>query len=154
MNSHNHPDKSSYQSTKFALYDYTGQIKDYYLVDKKLLDNQQDNLTQSSIAHSIIIIDRSGSMYHDIEQLKEYLWKLLTLDEYLKSDLVITLISYSGLGDVKCHFQRIPITQIMEHNSPYQQEIKNIKVSSSTCISQSLEIAKSLIVEFNHQQKN
>lgn len=140
-------------STKFTLYNYAGQIKSYYLVDKKPLKFGVDNLGKSPLAHSIIIIDRSGSMYGEIEQLKQYLLKLLTLDEYLNSQLVITLISYSSSGDVKCHFQRIPITDIMKPNSAYQQEIKRIRVTGLTCISQSLKIAKTLIEEFTDHKK-
>lgn len=139
-------------NTRFALYDYTGKIKGYYIAEQKSLDYQEDNLIKPTIAHSIIIIDRSGSMYDEIEQLKEYLLKLLTLDEYLNSKLVVTLISYSSFGDVKCHFQRIPITQIMENNSIYQQEIKSISVNGNTCISQSLDIAKSLVTEFAQEE--
>ena len=146
--------KFSNSSSKFILYDYTGKVKDYYLVAQKYLDYQEDNIITPTIAHSIIIIDRSGSMHDDIEQLKEYLLKLFTLDEYLNSNLVVTLISYSSLGDVKCHFQRIPITKIMEHDSLYQQEINSIKVSGLTCISQSLQIAKSLVTEFSQEQDN
>ena len=141
------------QSSKFILYNYEGQVKTYYLVEKKLFKYQQENLGTPPIAHSIIIIDRSGSMYGDIEKLKGYLLTLLTLDEYLNSQLLITLISYSSVGDVKCHFQRIPITEIMEYNSEYQQEINRIRVTGLTCISQSLKIAKTLIQEFTENQK-
>lgn len=141
------------QSSKFILYNYQGEAKTYYLVDKKPFKYEQDNLGKPPIAHSIIIIDRSGSMYGDIEKLKEYLLKLLTLDEYLNSQLPITLISYSSVRDVKCHFQRIPITEIMKSNSEYQQEIKRIRVTGLTCISQSLKIAKTLIEEFTDNQQ-
>jgi Mg-chelatase subunit ChlD len=141
--------KSLNNSTKFVLYNFAGEAKSYYLVERKPLEKNQENLGKPPVAHSIIIIDRSGSMYYDLEQLKEYLLKLLTLDEYLNSQLVITLISYSSVGDVKCHFQRIPISEIMKPNSEYQQEIKKIRVTGLTCISQSLEIAKTLIQEFS-----
>jgi len=141
-------------ATKFTLYNYDGEAKKYYLVDSKPFIYQPENLGKATVAHSIIILDRSGSMYGEIEKLKEYLLKLLTLDEYLNSELIITLISYSSVGDVKCHFQRIPITEIMQSNSKYQQEIKKIHVTGCTCISQSLEIAKSLIQEFtNHENE-
>lgn len=139
-------------ATKFVLYNYAGEAKKYYLVDVKPFIYQPENLDKPTVAHSIIIIDRSGSMYGEIEKLKEYLLKLLTLDEYLNTELVITLISYSSVGDVKCHFQRIPITEIMQSNSEYQQEIKKIHVTGLTCISQSLEIAKSLIQEFTSNE--
>ncbi len=146
--------KYIFNPTKFIVYNYAGQAKNYYLVERKKLEHKEENLGKPPVAHSIIIIDRSGSMYGDIEQLKEYLLKLLTLDEYLNSQLVITLISYSSMGDVKCHFQRIPISEIMKHNSEYQQEIKRIRVTGATCISQSLEIAKTLVQEFSDSAKD
>ena len=135
-------------NTKFTLYNFAGDAKAYYLVDRKILAANQDNLRKSTVAHSIIIIDRSGSMSGDIDALKEYLLKLLTLDEYSNSQLVITLISYSSQGDFKCHFQRVTITEIINPESPYQKEIKKIHVTGSTCLSESMELAKTLIQEF------
>ncbi len=136
------------QSTKFTLYNFAGKEKAYYLVDKKPLEQNKENFGKPTIAHSIIIIDRSGSMYRVIEELKASLIKLLTLDEYLNSQLVVTLISYASKGDVICHFQRIPIKEVMKINSPYIQAIKDIKTGCFTCISQSMEIARILIQEF------
>lgn len=84
-------------------------------------------------------------MYYDIQALKETLIKLLTLDEYTNLQLVITLISYSSKGDVTSHFQRVPIQEVMKNNSPYIQEIKRIQAGCLTCISQAMQLAKSLI---------
>ncbi len=133
---------------KFVLYNFAGKEKAYYLVDAKPLEKIDNNISKEIVAHNIIIIDRSGSMSREIEALKERLIKLLTLDEYINSQLVVTLISYSSQGDVTCHFQRIPIAKVMESNSNYFQEIKKMKVRGLTCISQALETAKSLINEF------
>ncbi|AFY31164.1 vWA domain-containing protein [Calothrix sp. PCC 7507] len=133
--------------TKFTLYNFAGKEKAYYLVDEFKLERKLHNLPQRQVAHSIIIIDRSGSMYYDIHALKETLIKLLTLDEYINYQLVISLISYSSQGDVTCHFQRIPIQKVMQTNSPYLEAIKNIQASYLTCISQSIQVAKSLIKE-------
>lgn len=132
--------------TKFALYNFAGQEKAYYLVDRVNLETP-DDICQKSVAHSIIIIDRSGSMYYDIQALKETLIKLLTLDEYINFQLVITLISYSSKGDVSCHFQKIPIQEVMQNNSSYIQEIKKIQAGCFTCISQAMQLAKSLVQE-------
>lgn len=130
--------------TKFTLYNYAGEEKSYYLVDRINLE-RPDDISKKSVAHSIIIIDRSGSMYYDIQALKETLIKLLTLDEYTNLQLVITLISYSSKGDVTSHFQRVPIQEVMKNNSPYIQEIKRIQAGCLTCISQAMQLAKSLI---------
>ncbi len=73
---------------------------------------------------SIIIIDRSGSMYYDLEPLKETLIKLLTLDEYNNYQLIVSLISYASNRDVICHFQRILIQEVLKFDSQYIKEIQ------------------------------
>ncbi|HLO87919.1 MAG TPA: vWA domain-containing protein [Nostocaceae cyanobacterium] len=131
--------------TKFTLYNLAGQEKAYYLVDNFPVTIKPETVSKKQVAHSIIIIDRSGSMYYDIGALKETLIKLLTLDEYSNYQLVVTLISYSSQGDLTCHFQRIPIQQVMQKNSPYLEEIRQIHATYLTCISQAMYLAKSLI---------
>ncbi|MBD2627805.1 vWA domain-containing protein [Trichormus variabilis] len=133
------------QKTKFAVYNLAGKEKAFYLAEKVNLEIKPDAIPKKMIAHSIIIIDRSGSMYGDIEALKETLIKLLTLDEYSNSELVISLISYSSKGDVTCHFQRIPIQEVMQPDSLYVAKIKAIQAGCATCISQSLKLAQELI---------
>lgn len=144
VNSENSISKSTNNRTKFTLYNLAGKEKAYYLVDKLNLQINAD-ISQKAVAHSIIIIDRSGSMSYDIAALKETLIKLLTLDEYINFQLVITLISYSSKGDATCHFQRVPIQEVMKPNSPYLEEIKKIRATYLTCISQAMQMAKSLI---------
>ena len=74
-------------------------------------------------------------MYSDLPATKETLLKILTLDEYAQFNLLVTLISYSSEGDVKCHFERVPIREIMKKDSKYQKDIKSIHTSCATCIS-------------------
>lgn len=133
--------------SKFTLYNFKGEEKAYYLVDRINLERSPDNIPEKSVAHSIIIIDRSGSMYYDLNGLKETLIKLLTLDEYSNFQLLVTLISYASKGDVICHFQRIPIQEAMRNDSPYIKEIKEIRTAGATCISQGMKLASSLIQE-------
>ncbi len=133
------------QKTKFAVYNLAGKEKAFYLTEKVKLEIKPDAIPKKMIAHSIIIIDRSGSMYYDIEALKETLIKLLTLDEYSNSELVVTLISYSSKGDLTCHFQRVPIQEVMQPDSAYIVDIKAIRATYLTCISQSLKLANELI---------
>lgn len=139
------PKSASSDSIKFTLYNFAGQPKSYYRVEQKNLEREPEENAKQAVAHSIIIIDRSGSMYYDIEELKETLLKILTLDEYSNYQLLVTLISYSSRGDVTCHFQRIPISEVMQANSFYQQQIKKIQSTGATCISQSMKLALSLI---------
>jgi Mg-chelatase subunit ChlD len=146
-NSQNINGISTNNRTKFTLYNLGGKEKAYYLVDRVHLEREPGDIPDKSVAHSIIIIDRSGSMCYDIEALKETLIKLLTLDEYINFQLVVTLISYSSKGDVTCHFQRIPIQEVMKVNSPYLEEIRKIRATYLTCMSQAMEMAKSFIQE-------
>jgi Mg-chelatase subunit ChlD len=132
---------------KFTIYNLAGEEKAYYLVDRLNLEILQGSISKKSVAHSIIVIDRSASMSDDIQALKETLIKLLTLDEYINYQLVISLISYSSKEDVICHFQRVPIPEVMKQNSSYLEEIRRISATSSTCISQAMQLAKSLINE-------
>jgi hypothetical protein len=131
--------------TKFTLYNFAGKAKAFYLVDRINLERKAGDIPEKSVAHNIIIIDRSGSMYYDLEPLKSTLIKLLTLDEYHNYQLLVSLISYAAHGDVNCHFQRIPIQAVMQLNSPYIQEIQKIQTGSFTGISQSMKLAQSLI---------
>lgn len=131
--------------TKFTLYNFAGNAKAFYLVDRINLERKPGDIPEKSVAHSIIIIDRSGSMYYDLEPLKETLIKLLTLDEYNNYQLIISLISYADKGDVICHFQRIPIQEVLKFDSQYIKEIQKIHTAGCTCISQSMQLAKSLV---------
>ncbi|MCC3418086.1 MAG: VWA domain-containing protein [Microcoleus sp. PH2017_01_SCD_O_A] len=136
---------ASNNRTKFTLYNFAGNEKAFYLVDRLNLERTPGDIPEKSVAHSIIIIDRSGSMYSDLKPLKETLVKLLTLDEYNNYQLIVSLISYADNGDVICHFQRIPIQEVTKIDSQYIKQIKNIQTAGCTCISQSMQLAKSLV---------
>lgn len=127
--------------SKFTLYNLLGQPRAYYLVEPAELPRDAKKGTGKSVAHSIIVVDRSGSMYSALAATKDTLLKVLTLDEYAKYDLIVTLISYSTSGDVKCHFERVPIREIMKKDSKYQKDIKSIQTACLTCISQGLRMA-------------
>src|SRR5262245_55641880 len=129
---------------KFTLFNFLAQERAYYVVDRVPRERAAEDVPEKSLAHSIVIIDRSGSMYRDLEPLKETLVKLLTLEEYNRFEMVVTLLSYASQGDLQCHFQRAPIQEIMKRDSRYLKEIEKIRVSGATCISQSLKLASSL----------
>jgi Mg-chelatase subunit ChlD len=127
--------------TKFTLYNLLGQPRAYYLVEPVDLPRPPADPKKKTVAHSIIVVDRSGSMYSAMADTRNTLLKLLTLDEYAQFDLLVTLISYSSEGDVTCHFERAPIREIMKRGSKYQQEIGRLQVTGATCISQGLKMA-------------
>src|SRR5260221_10601257 len=57
----------------------------------------------------VAVIDRSGSMWNEIESVKSGLSKLLGVHEVLggKVDMSLSLISYSSDGDCMSHFSHI-----------------------------------------------
>ena len=56
-----------------------------------------------------------------------------------------TLLSYAAQGDLHCHFQRVPIVDIMKPNSREQQAIRAIRTGGATCISQAIQLASSVV---------
>ena len=131
--------------TKFTLFNLLGEPRAYYVSDRVPLARPKVDPKAKTIAHSIIVVDRSGSMYGQMRDVRDTLLKLLTLDEYKQFSLVVTLISYSSVGDVTCHFQRVPITDIMKAGSKEQQQIKRLEATCLTCISGGLKLAESLV---------
>ncbi|MBY0515020.1 MAG: VWA domain-containing protein, partial [Gemmataceae bacterium] len=127
--------------TKFTLFNLLGQPRAYYLVEPADVPRPPVDPKKKTVAHSILVVDRSGSMYSAMADTRDTLLKLLTLDEYAQFDLVVTLISYSSEGDVTCHFERAPIGEIMKKGSKYQQAISQLQVTGATCISQGLKMA-------------
>ncbi len=130
--------------SKFVLYDLLGKERAFYQVDRVEIEKRSKSLNKKTLTHSILLIDRSSSMRPHIEDLKDMLIKLLTLDEYAQYDLLVTLISYSSLGDCTVHFQRRPIQEVMKRGSRESKEIKRIHATGRTCISQALQLAAEL----------
>jgi Mg-chelatase subunit ChlD len=133
------------ERSRFTLYNLLGKERGHYQVRRFNLERPAEPVSEKSVAHSILIIDRSGSMSPYIEDLKDTLIKLLTLEEYRNFNLLVTLISYSGQGDVTTHFERAGITEIMKRDSRQIQEIKRIRATYLTCISQALAQAGQLV---------
>jgi hypothetical protein len=131
--------------TKFILYNLAGQAVACYLVDRVDLGDRTAAGTGTLLAHNIILIDRSGSMRGGIKLLRDTLIKLLTLQEYTQSQLIVSLISYASKGDVQVHFQRVPIQDVMKPGSGYLKEVRKIQPAAKTCMSQALEAAAALL---------
>jgi Mg-chelatase subunit ChlD len=129
--------------TRFTLYNFLAQERGWYLVEPAKVPLPAPS--ERTVTHSIIVVDRSGSMRRGIEDLKATLLKLLTLDEYKQSNMLVTLLSYAAQGDLNCHFQRVPIVDIMKPNSREQQAIRAIRTGGATCISQAVQLASSVL---------
>jgi Mg-chelatase subunit ChlD len=139
------PNLLSLPQSRFTLYNLMGQPRAHYFVERSELTREPEQPGSRTVAHSILIIDRSGSMYGVIEDTKDTLIKLLTLEEYNNFNLLVTLISYSGSGDVTVHFERSPIAEIMKRGSKEIGEIKKIRATALTSPSQALRLADNMI---------
>ncbi|MGL4549765.1 MAG: VWA domain-containing protein [Gemmataceae bacterium] len=131
--------------SRFTLYNLLGKERAYYAVDRSELERPPEPEGARAVAHSIFVIDRSGSMCGVIEDTKDTLIKLLTLEEYGNFNLLVSLISYSGSGDVTVHFERAPIQDVMKRGSKEIGEIKKIRATFLTSPSQALRLASGMI---------
>ncbi|MBY0229491.1 MAG: VWA domain-containing protein [Gemmataceae bacterium] len=130
--------------SRFALYTLQGKPRAWYAVDRSALDVAAQPVGKAT-AHSILVIDRSGSMCGVIEDTKDTLVKLLTLQEYHDANLLVTLLSYSGRGDLVKHFERVPIGDIMKRDSAQLKAIRAIRTAGLTSPSQAMEAADKMI---------
>jgi hypothetical protein len=131
-------------ASRFALRNFAGVPTAFYRADAELLDTSSAPAA-STPSHHIIGIDVSGSMYYDLDKLKPMVEKLLTLSEFNNPSLRVSLVTYSSKGDVRVHFERATVEDVMAPGSPQLQEIRNLRVRGLTCISQGLHAAEQLI---------
>ena len=114
----------------------TGKI---YLLDELEVPKAE---VSPEVAHHIMVVDRSGSMYYDIDKLKQSIEQALTVDSFVGNEHTLTtLISFSSHGDVKLHWSKVPIADVVKMDSPYVRELRGIRATYLTGISQGLELA-------------
>jgi Mg-chelatase subunit ChlD len=130
--------------TKFALHNFKGTPVRYFKVESDDLASKAVTEVRKP-SHHILVVDRSGSMYGDIPSVRTTLEKLLTLSEFKDPSLKVSLISYSSQGDVKLHFSKVTVEDVMATNSPYVKEIRSLQATCMTCISQGLVMAETLV---------
>lgn len=131
-------------SISFQTFSFDGKPVKQYTVDKIDLGGQQSVPVKVPV-HHILIVDRSGSMYGAMADLRQTLEKVLTLSEFADPTLKFSLLSYSSQGDLKTHFTRSSVSAIMEANSSELKEIRGLHVTGLTCISQGLIEAAKLV---------
>lgn len=131
---------------KFALRNFDGSLRRCFSVEKQPIDTDSTQPV-SNPAHHIMIIDRSGSMYYDMQDIRQIVEKLLVVEGVLNPDLRVTLISYSGEGDCTVHFAQVPVPELSKQDGQYVKEIRSLNATGLTCISQALLRAKPFIRE-------
>lgn len=127
---------------KLLVADFNGTPVKHYLVEPLSVPAAAPQVTPS---HHVIVVDRSGSMYYTIPELRAMVEKLLTLTEFRDPNQRVSLISYSSSGDVKLHFARVTVEDVMAASSPYVKEIRALASTGLTCISQALTLAASIV---------
>jgi len=130
---------------KVTLFNFDGSPNKTYEITMERGSDSGSEPIKQTVGHQIIVVDRSGSMWGDIEALKDTIIKVLTLNEFADSEMLVSLVSYSSEGDVSLHFERVPVSQVMKAGSEHLQEIKRIRATYLTCISQAMEVAEGLI---------
>ena len=78
-------------NTKFALYDFAGNPREYYLVDEVTVPKP---VLEKTVSHHVVVLDRSGSMWGVMDATKAMVEKVMTVEEFQQSGLLLTLISY------------------------------------------------------------
>ena len=124
--------------TKFALYDFNGKPTAHYLVDEISVPKP---VLEKTVSHHIVVIDRSGSMYSVMDDTKTMVEKVMTVEEFTSSGLLLTLISYSSSGDYTVHFARTPVADVLAPNSPHVKALRSIRATCLTSVSGALDEA-------------
>jgi hypothetical protein len=97
---------------------------------------------QPEVAHHIFVVDRSGSMYGDIDKLKSSMESVLAAEDITgNGDVETTLISFSSHGDVRLHWNGVRVEDVMKLDNPYLGQLRSIRATALTGISQGLNLA-------------
>ena len=123
---------------KYALYNFAGEPVAYGFA--QTLETPEP-VIEKKVGHHIVIIDRSGSMYSVMDETKAMVEKVMTVEEFHNSELLLTLISYSSSGDCTLHFARTPVRYVLDPNQSLVSSIRSIRASCLTSASQALGMA-------------
>jgi len=129
---------------KFALHNYGGTPTKFFTVEAQDV-TPDPSAAAVAPSHHIAILDVSGSMYGDLDSVKNIVEKVFTAEEFNDPAMKISLISYSSNGDCRIHFQKVTVEDVLAPGSKHLTEIRNLRVRGLTGISQSLHAAEKLI---------
>jgi hypothetical protein len=127
---------------KFALRNFAGEPVSYWLA--RSVDTPPPK-AEKTLGHHIVIVDRSGSMWGEMDATKLMVEKVFTVEEFHDANLLVSLISYSSAGDVTTHFSRVPVRDVMDADKPYLASVRSIRATCLTSASQALAGAKEMI---------
>lgn len=122
-------------NTKFALYDFAGNPRDYYFVDEVTVPRP---VLEKTVSHHVVVLDRSGSMWGVMDATKAMVEKVMTVEEFTQSGLLLTLISYSSKGDYTVHFARTPVSEVLDPAKPHVKAMRDIRATCLTSVSGAL----------------
>ena len=131
-------------SHRFALRNYAGVPVRTFFVEENIIEDSNVEVDPNP-SHMILVVDCSGSMYYTLTEIKGMLEKLLAVEEFTESNMLVSLISYASDGDVRSHFERVPVADVMASGSAHISAIRELRTRGLTCISQSLSLAKTLV---------
>ena len=120
---------------KFALYDFNGAPKEFYFVDEVEVPKP---VLEPTVSHHIVVVDRSGSMYSAMKDTRAMVEKVMVAEEFTNSELLLTLISYSSKGDFTTHFSRKKVSEVLDPNNGFVDQIRNIQATCLTSVSGAL----------------
>lgn len=124
--------------SKFALYDFGGKPREFYVVDEVSVPKPD---LEPTVSHHIVVVDRSGSMYSAMNDTKAMVEKVMVAEEFTASGLLLTLISYSSKGDYTVHFARTPVAEVLDPNKPHVAAIRGLRSTCLTSVSGALDEA-------------
>jgi hypothetical protein len=120
---------------KFALYDFNGSAKEFYFVDEVPVPRP---VLEPTVSHHVVIVDRSGSMYSAMKDTRAMVEKVMVAEEFTNSELLLTLISYSSKGDFTTHFARKKVSEVLDPNNGFVEQIRSIQATCLTSVSGAL----------------
>ena len=120
---------------KFALYDFNGTPKEFYFVDEVEVPKP---VLEPTMSHHIVVVDRSGSMYSAMKDTRAMVEKVMVAEEFTNSELLLTLISYSSKGDFTTHLSRKKVSEVLDPNNGFVDQIRNIQATCLTSVSGAL----------------
>lgn len=94
--------------------------------------------------HIIFVVDRSGSMYYDMESVRQTLDRMIGAGDMTSLNLKVTLISYSGQGDFTQHFTGVPIGKVAS-DPACTKAIKDLQATCLTSPAQAMGAALQLV---------
>ena len=131
-------------SFRFIVRDFLGKAKGYFLGESSDHSTTTETVVRTP-AHLEFVVDASGSMWGQLEQVRSFVGKLLVLEEFRNADLTISVLSFADSGDLVTHAARVNITEFMAPGSKALKSVLSLTTRGCTCISQGFQGAIDLI---------